>query len=111
MRRNMSAESSTTRRATNGETTRLYSKITYTTGDLGCWEFNGYLDPGGYGRIHWRGKNGYLAHRAAYELAYGPIPPGLAVDHTCNNRACIRYEHLEAVTPAENNRRAAERRT
>jgi len=39
------------------------------------------------------------------------IPDGLTVDHTCNNRACIRFEHLEAVTTAENNRRAAERRT
>jgi hypothetical protein len=40
-----------------------------------------------------------------------PIPAGLTVDHICNNRACIRYDHLEAVTQAENNRRAAERRT
>jgi hypothetical protein len=35
----------------------------------------------------------------------------MAVDHTCNNRACIRYEHLEAVTQVENMRRAVERRT
>ena len=28
-----------------------------------------------------------------------------------NNRACVRYEHLDAVTHAENCRRAAERRT
>ena len=93
------------------DSTRLLSKTTKTDDQPGCWTFTGYLDPNGYGRIHWRGKNGYLAHRAAYELAYGPVPPGMAVDHTCNNRACIRFEHLEAVTTAENNRRAAERRS
>ena len=34
----------------------------------------------------------------------------MTVDHLCNNRACIAYEHLEAVTQAENTKRAAERR-
>jgi HNH endonuclease len=98
-------------RSASNETIRLYSKVYYTTTELACVEFTGYLDANGYGRIYWRGRHGYLAHRAAYELKYGPIPPGLAIDHTCNNRACIRYEHLEAVTQAENSRRAAERRT
>jgi hypothetical protein len=93
------------------DATRLYSKIQYTHDELGCWEFTGYCKPDGYGQIYWKGRSGYGAHRAAYELAYGEIPPGLAVDHTCNNPSCIRYEHLQAVTQAENNRRAAERRT
>lgn len=107
----MSTKSLTVSRSTNSDATRLFSKTTLTNGELGCWEFTGCLDRGGYGRIYWGGKRGYLAHRAAYEHAYGPIPAGLAVDHTCNNRSCIHYEHLEAVSPAENNRRAAERRT
>ena len=91
----------------NSDATRLYSK---TTLNEDCWEYTGYLDPNGYGRFHYHGKS-HGAHRVAYELAYGTIPPGLAVDHTCSNPSCIRYEHLEAVTTAENNRRAAERRT
>ncbi len=106
----MSKKSSIVSRATNSDATRLFSKTTYTTGDPGCWEFNGYLDRDGYGRFYCRGKS-RCAHRVAYEIAYGPIPAGLTVDHTCNNRACIRFEHLEAVTQAENTRRAVERRT
>jgi HNH endonuclease len=95
---------------TERDASRLYSKVSYTTTDPGCWEFTGYLDKDGYGRFFSQGRT-RPAHRVAYELAYGPVPPGMAVDHTCNNRSCIRYEHLEAVTTAENNRRAAERRT
>jgi len=94
----------------NADSTRLFSKISLSENDHGCWEFTGYLDPDGYGRFHYHGKC-HGAHRVAYVLAYGDIPDGMAVDHTCNNRACIRFEHLEAVTTAENNRRAAERRT
>jgi hypothetical protein len=110
MRRNMSTKSLTVSRSTNADATRLFSKTTLTNGDLGCWQFTGCLNRDGYGRFYSEGKS-WLAHRVAYELANGPIPAGLTVDHTCNNRACIRYEHLEAVTPAENSRRAAERRT
>src|SRR5262245_48163865 len=87
---------------------RLYSKVSYSP--TGCWEFTGYLDEDGYGQIHWHGKAA-LAHRVAYELAYGPIPSGLTIDHTCSNPRCVRHDHLDVVTRGENNRRAAERRT
>ena len=32
-------------------------------------------------------------------------PPNLTVDHLCQNRACIRIDHLELVSRGENNRR------
>lgn len=45
-------------------------------------------------------------HRLAYEQAHGPIPDGYQIDHLCGNPGCLNPEHLEAVTPQENNRRS-----
>jgi len=45
-------------------------------------------------------------HRISYELAKGPIPEGLVIDHLCRVRHCVAPEHLEAVTSAENVRRS-----
>ena len=46
------------------------------------------------------------AHRWAFENAYGPVPVGLEIDHLCRNQACVRPDHLEAVTHLENMRRS-----
>jgi hypothetical protein len=52
------------------------------------------------------------AHRFAYMLLVGAIPPGLTLDHLCGQPACVRPEHLEPVTNAENlRRRHARQRT
>lgn len=58
----------------------------------------------GYGRYR-AGTRNVLAHKHAYELANGPIPAGLELDHLCRVRECVRPDHLEAVTHAENVRR------
>ena len=42
------------------------------------------------------------AHRAAWELAYGPIQAGQVVMHACDNPRCVRLEHLRLGTQAEN---------
>jgi hypothetical protein len=44
------------------------------------------------------------AHRTAWELAYGPIPEGVFVCHTCDVRSCINHEHLFLGTALDNNR-------
>lgn len=58
----------------------------------------------GYGRVSVCAVN-KQAHRVAYELVRGPIPPGLELDHLCKNRACCNPDHLEPVSHAENLRR------
>ena len=63
----------------------------------GCWEWTGKVATTGYGRIKIDGRE-HGAHRVAYRLAFGEIPEGLQVHHRCENRRCVRPEHLEAVT-------------
>ncbi len=74
--------------------------------ESGCVLFTGYLDRQGYGRILHNGEK-QLVHRVAHELFIGDIPEGYEVDHLCGVRNCINAEHLEAVTPLVNTRRAA----
>lgn len=59
-----------------------------------CWLWQGSLDRDGYANNR--------AHRIAYELTFGPIPPGLVIDHLCRARSCANPHHLEAVTNREN---------
>jgi hypothetical protein len=73
--------------------------------DAGCWNWQGYLRVG-YGTLSIDGRP-HLAHRVSYMAYVGPIPVGLHIDHLCRNRRCVNPQHLEPVTPAENNRRAA----
>lgn len=70
-----------------------------------CLLWTGRLGHNGYGRkqlcvngrtIRWR------VHRLAWVLARGPIPGGLLVLHSCDNRACYRLSHLRLGTQSEN---------
>lgn len=71
-----------------------------------CWIWTGSKTTAGYGNLTWNNK-GHYAHRVAYEDANGVIGEGLHLDHLCRVRACVRPDHLEAVTQAENIRRGA----
>ena len=72
--------------------------------ESGCDVWIGALSTKGYGQFWINGRQ-TQAHRWAYENLRGPIPEGLEIDHLCHNPACVRVDHLEPVTHAENLRR------
>jgi len=66
-----------------------------------CWEWSGYRDRDGYGRVYFDGKQ-RNAHRVVYELTRGEIPAASEIDHLCRNRSCVRPDHLRTVSHREN---------
>jgi len=66
-----------------------------------CWLWTTTTGDDGYGRVTVDGKS-RKAHRVAYELAHGPIPNGMQVDHRCHTPACVRPEHLRLATNKQN---------
>lgn len=73
----------------------------YTIGENGCYEWTGSRFQSGYGRLKIGGKS-YRAHRLAWAAANGPIPDGLYVLHKCDNRLCVRVDHLFLGTHDDN---------
>ncbi len=98
---------------------RFWSKVDKTGG---CWLWKNYLNTKGYG-LFFNGKTMCRVHRYSYELANGPIPKGMTIDHICHNkdescsgdnsclhRRCVNPDHLEAVSHQTNCQRGTSRR-
>lgn len=59
----------------------------------GCLEWNGSRTRG-YGQFT-LARMVYKTHRLAWELAFGPIPDGMAVCHYCDNPPCCQTQPTE----------------
>lgn len=67
-----------------------------------CWPWTASGTPEGYGQMRIGARQNILAHRVAYALAHGAIPPGRLVLHRCDNPGCNNPAHLFLGTDRAN---------
>lgn len=74
--------------------TRFERKVDRSAGPDECHLWTGSTDNYGYGRINVSGTP-LLAHRVAWSLVHGPIPPKMYVLHGCDTPACVNAYSVE----------------
>ena len=70
--------------------------------DNGCWLWQAYRNPAGYGWVTVRGSTSGLAHRVAWALVNGEIPEKALVLHNCFVKHCVNPAHLRLGNHKDN---------
>jgi hypothetical protein len=72
-----------------------------------CWNWVKGMAKNGYGFFYMKreGRKTFHAHRVSWEYHNNmPIPEGMLICHTCDNKKCVNPAHLYVGTSFDNNR-------
>lgn len=72
----------------------------------GCWLWQGYRQPNGYGKITYLNQKHYI-HRLVYQLLVGKLHVGKVIDHKCEIVNCVNPAHLQQITQRANTLKGA----